>query len=344
MIAGIAVIAPTAGAGAASSSADISQNAAQEIGQRLLEAAAAHGARSHVTQWWFDNGTLHVGFDRLSGAEAHFLSAALGQRVLTSVEPRIQGLVKRDRVSKAPRLVHVKGQAKGAAQATATGTDPRLIDSAPYYSGDRIVSVQGQYVYSCTAGGKLMGGSSAYMATAGHCGPAGAVWYQGYYDQSTGTIWNSGVMGTAAGVVWGNNLPDGAILNGNTYGAYTWTTSNSYAAAHITGPFSVRVGTPICANGSYTGLSCGGTVTQINVCAQETEGSTSVTVCWLNIATASNRLTQAGDSGGPVLASYAGSTATLAGLISGGDAAGTTLAFADMGKIDSWFGTVVATS
>ncbi|WP_185260991.1 trypsin-like serine protease [Pseudarthrobacter sp. NBSH8] len=77
----------------------------------------------------------------------------------------------------------------------------------------------------------------------------------------------------------------------------------------------------------------------VDICTIYTDGNT---VCGLDRATASYRLVQSGDSGGPVVVNNGGSSASMAGIISGGTASGTTLYFTHINKIVNTKGVAVA--
>jgi hypothetical protein len=117
----------------------------------------------------------------------------------------------------------------GKAAAAAT-TPTRLLDSVPYAGGDRITSLQTisgkQYAVQCTVSVEVLPSSGGDATlSAGHCGPTGTLWYQGYYANNT--VYNTGIMGTTATTQWGNGRIDGELIEGSQYGYYPaiYTTS-----------------------------------------------------------------------------------------------------------------------
>jgi hypothetical protein len=86
--------------------------------------------------------------------------------------------------------------------------------------------------------------------------------------------------------------------------------------------------------------SCGRTVDLVDACFSYTDGNL---VCGQDRATAPYRLVQSGDSGGPVVVNNGGSSASLAGIISGGNESGTVLTFTHINRVVSTMGVAVAT-
>ena len=88
------------------------------------------------------------------------------------------------------------GKAARTASAPAVAPSPgRLLDATPYWGGDRIVrfwtdSAGRSWIGQCTVAVRARSNNSSayYMLTAGHCGPTGTVWRQGYLDESDGTV------------------------------------------------------------------------------------------------------------------------------------------------------------
>lgn len=65
-------------------------------------------------------------------------------------------------------------------------------------------------------------------------------------------------------------------------------------------------------------------------------------VCGLDRATSPYRLVQSGDSGGPVVVNNGGTSASLAGIISGGTPSGTTVYFTHINRVVNTMGVAVA--
>ena len=192
-------------------------------------------------------------------------------------------------------------------EAAAATAPTRLQDAQPYFGGDRIVRTYVQngvnYIVQCTANSAILlnSNNSQAMLTAGHCGPTGAVWDQGYYPGTGSTIYITGTMGTDQNTQWGNNRVDGEYLTGATYGYDPYVYTSLTGSVPIDGSAVTGTGSVFCTDGSFTGYSCGATVTHYNVCANVSEGSVVYDVCHLDIADANHLIGQSGDSGGPVL-------------------------------------------
>lgn len=239
-----------------------------------------------------------------------------------------------------------------AARSVAPAATPtRLLDSTPYYGGDRIIrwftNSDGTTTISwCTAAFTVGAGTARYMSTAGHCGPTGTVWQQGYYESGAGIIHTTGTMGTETAVQWGNNRMDAAIMNGGSYwngAVYGGQVDGS--AWGVGGQQAVAVGNTICSDGSVTKENCSATISAINACLNLNDSGTVVRVCNQALAdSTSGRIVQHGDSGGPVLRH----TSTLdqvvgVGLISGGSDNGLHLNFTQIQNFASTFGVSVVT-
>lgn len=319
---------------------------AESIAPLIKETAVKNGFAQRLVLWGIADGTIHIGLSSVTGQERSLLQKALPLPVRVSIEEPVDNMVKTTKANGPVSLNPVTPRPKpGSAETTpslmAAVTSPPLIDSTPYYGGDRLVrtySSGGQtYVSQCTAGGVYTSGGTLKMATAGHCGPTGTLWYQGYYDTVDQQIYISGTMGNTISSQYGGGAIDAAMLSGNSYAPSIWTSSTS--SLPIAGQAAVGNGTSICTAGSFTGFSCGGKVDLVDICTNYTDGNM---VCGLDRATAPYRLVQSGDSGGPVVVNNGGSSASLAGIISGGTSTGTTVYFTHINRVVNTMGVSVA--
>lgn len=320
-------------------------------------AAAQEGFADRLSLWAEKDGVLQVGLTSIHGNELAALKKHLGPDVAVFQQAAVESAVKKTRAAAAAPVKVVATPSKKSSGSAATtlaaasltpSNVPPFIDSTPYYGGDRIVNQRlenGQWwIYQCTVSSPYLKSTTTYMMTAGHCGPAGASWYQGYYDGTT--IWNSGTMGTASYVQWGDNRTDGALLSGSSYSPYIWTNGSTYTAAHVTGAATVApksstyAGTPVCTDGSFTGYACGGKVSLINACINIAEGSVTYKVCGLDAAVAPTPIVQSGDSGGPVVVPVSGGV-QMAGTISAQSDGGKTVFFSDVKYLQQVFAATV---
>lgn len=81
-----------------------------------------------------------------------------------------------------------------------------------------------------------------------------------------------------------------------------------------------------------------GIVQHVNECVHENDQGVTYNICGLDEATSSHRLSQPGDSGGPVLSNLPDGSVHVSGLISGGNTAGTDLLFTDIVRFEGAFG------
>jgi hypothetical protein len=158
-------------------------------------AAAQEGFANRLSVWAEKDGVLQVGLTSIHGNELAALKKHLGPDVAVFKHDAVESAVKKTPVSAPAPVKSVAAppkKASGSAPTTFAAASltpsnvPPFIDSQPYYGGDRIVNqrlVNGQWmIYQCTVSSPYLQGTTTYMMTAGHCGPAGASWYQGYYE------------------------------------------------------------------------------------------------------------------------------------------------------------------
>jgi|SRR5579859_855616 len=217
--------------------------------------------------------------------------------------------------------------------------DGRILDSQPYYGGDRLVTSDGT---QCTGGVEVFrGGVGHYgMITAGHCWGNGTIVYQGYWSNGMHT---SGKMGQVTESYAGSGYADGAFIDSTDTGTSllptVWTSNNNTAA--VTNWDTNWVGESICTDGSFTYQNCTGVVDKTNFCIV-------IGVlydCHLEEAYSSNgtNLGQQGDSGGPVY-HYSGSGVWVTGFITGGPSSPSTTAwYTDYSALASELGVIVHT-
>ncbi|MEU4213995.1 hypothetical protein [Actinoplanes sp. NPDC026623] len=307
-------------------------------------AAKAAGLGDKLALWYVENGKVKVGVTDASGGVVTELRARLGTDAEIFQHAPIESAT---RLTPAPADVRIvtgaAPQRAGKAVAAAT-TATRLLDSVPYAGGDRITSIQTisgtQYVVQCTVSVKVLPDSGGdAMLSAGHCGPTGTVWYQGYYD--SGTVYNTGILGSTTTMQWGNGRLDGELIQGSQYGYFPYAYTTLTGLESVTGIAVTGTGSKVCTDGSFTGYKCGATITKYNVCANITEGTTVYSVCHLDIAGASSQIVQPGDSGGPVFYPNSTTDVALAGTISAQSNNGREVLFSDAAYLQSTLGVVV---
>lgn len=295
-------------------------------------------SKNLLSVWYVDPpaNKVYVGVTRVTSGLASAARSAFGDSVELArhERPVTQNLVQPVPAGKRLRFQRISQITKAASPAVTA--PPRLLDSTPYWGGDRIVYHTSSSIIQCTAGFYWINGSTKAMSTAGHCSANGQAWLQGYYDSGTNTIYYTGSMGTVYTVQFGNNRIDGELMKGATYAADIYTTPNGGEA--VGAPPTIAVGLSVCADGSFTNANCSGVVSAVNTCVDESDNGTVIHVCGVAIANSDNgtKLTQAGDSGGPVYSP--GSNAKATGIISGGNSNGTEVVFSQVNNLESVFG------
>ena len=297
--------------------------------------------------WYVQDGRIHIGVTSTSASMLSSFRARFGTDAVIFRHPRI---VSASLITVAPksfqmvrRSVRPHRPAPGVRPAATATAPTRLQDGQPYFGGDRIVRTYSQgsnnYIVQCTVSSPMLtsANNSQAMLTAGHCGPTGTVWDQGYYPGTGGIIYITGTMGTDSLTQWGNNRVDGELLQGATYGYDPYVYVSATASDMVDGSALTGTGSIFCTDGSFTGYSCGAKVTHENVCANVIEGAAAYNVCHLDIADANHRIVQSGDSGGPVLypEPLRPGHVTLAGTISAQSNNGNEVFFSDIQYLQS---------
>lgn len=314
-----------------------------DIADQVPAVAAYAGFSDKLVLWSVSGGKIRIGLTDTSPGIAQVFRARFGPNtIIYHQDP----LYSEQRITPAPKNLRVvRGGVAASNRAVATTTPTRLQDSQPYFGGDRIVRTYTQgtqtYIVQCTVTTPMLTNSngSQAMLTAGHCGPTGTVWDQGYYPGTGSVIYITGTMGTDTVTQWGNGRVDGELLQGATYGYDPDVYISMTGSDAVDGAGATAGGGTFCSDGSFTGYSCGAVVTSTgyNVCANISDNGTTVNVCHLDIANANHRIVQPGDSGGPVLYPEPRSPGhvLVVGTVSAGNSSGTQLLFSDVGYLES---------
>lgn len=302
--------------------------------------------------WYVDPpvNKVRIGLTVVTDQARAAAAAAFGDSVVLVRQDRHKTMAKVTRLTGAAPVIRVAPPAKTRATGTAVhplDTPTRLLDASAYYGGDRIFRTYVQngqhWVVQCTGNFVAHTSAADVMLTAGHCGPSGVTWSQGYFDQGTGTLYSTGLMGFADSVEWGNNRMDAETIGEGSY----WVAAEYVSptgAVGVAGSGSLNVGDSICADGSFTNESCNGYIYGVDACLDllDDEGNI-VHVCNQALAEArGDRLVQAGDSGGPVYNYNDQLRLTAQGIISGGTDDGMELNLTQMHNALSTFGATVA--
>ncbi|MGH3636189.1 MAG: hypothetical protein ACRDTS_19300 [Mycobacterium sp.] len=284
-------------------------------------------ATPSLATWGIDpaTDTVRVGLTSVTPQLVDAARAAFGDQATLVRAQRPDLAMKVARLDPGYRTVTVNPGAKtstpGAMQPNVAPSPSRLLDTTPYYGGDRIYRLYtdsggATYVVQCTGGFEW---SPAAMSTAGHCGPYGTIWSQGYYDTSNSTLYKSGIMGTVFTVQWGNQRIDGELMNNGSWAPWVYT--QLQAVDPVLGSQIPSVGETVCTDGSFTGENCTAKITATNQCVNVSDPTAgTVTVCGLDAATSTNNtmLCQPGDSGGPVYTHARDSSGADLGLVADG--------------------------
>jgi hypothetical protein len=318
--------------------------------QQVMASVTAGGrwgrmARGFLAVWYVDNrgDQVVVGLTRITGELRREAALVFGRQVRLAVMQRPVSDVWQMTVQ-APVRVKTSRPLRPLAGTPYKPGCSRLLDCYPYWGGDRLVRTQPDgnktLVIQCTSAypwttkGKPANFSTE--TTAGHCGPTGTQWYQGYYDPSNETVYVSGIAGKDVLTQFGSKRPDGEVLSPTDFTNDVWAIQ-PYGAPMVKYAEPVQ-GQNICADGSFTGEACTGTVQSANACYDITDDLTGKVVdeCDQAYATSKSKLSQSGDSGGPVYTyEDAVNSVIAAGSITAGNTSGTELLFTNINGLDS---------
>ncbi len=303
----------------------------------------AGGAQGLLSQWYVSprDNALVIGLTDPTPALRLLARRTFGPSVIVVQRDRSQAMVKRS-IATGARTQQYRGPL-----VSATTTAPnRLNDSAPFYGGDRIIytsALPNGYtnIEQCTASFVFnQPGFGRVMSTAGHCGPNGRAWQQGWFDKPNSRIYENGLMGTDYNTQFGNNRPDGELLKGGSYAPRVYTSSSGNSPQSST-PRLPSVGEGLCTDGSFTGQNCYAKVHATNACLNLADNGTVYYVCnqLLLQSTNGSVIVQPGDSGGPVYTHNGTQPQLVAeGIISGGTSSGQYANATQVTSFDATFG------
>jgi hypothetical protein len=323
-------------------------------------ATAAVGLKDDQLATWYldDSGVTHVGLTSYTAGQAVGLRARLGANTVITQEDLVHSAVgfadisapvPERKLQATARPTAGPGAGSGTPGNTITpGLTPGyyapFLDVPPYVGGDRIVRQSESKVIWCTVTSLWSG----KMLTAGHCGPNGTAWEQGYFD---GTVMQTtGSIGKATSVHYEANNPDVALLSGGqgfTTGLYISRDKGDVTYVKVAGAAISQVGTEVCTDGTTTGYQCGAKVTIVNGCVNQYEDLIDKTtkICGLDAAYNPNALiSQPGDSGGPVITKTSNGKVIVAGNISGSGADYHTVWYSNISRIKQILGSSISVS
>lgn len=178
----------------------------------------------------------------------------------------------------------------------------RWIDSQAYYGGDHI-NIPGGNIYGCTSSFEAYDPNASNhkgVLSAGHCYSVGTVVAQGYI--SSGHLYSSGNIGKVTHKSYANYQPDAEFMDSTTLGTsvsdFIWLGGNPpNGIAKASGAGTSFQGLTVCFDGAWTGENC-------NAVVNGSEGCVNIGIidcsAWPVSSQNGSRLTQSGDSGGPV--------------------------------------------
>jgi hypothetical protein len=308
-----------------------------------------------LSNWYLDSaGVTHVGLTSFTASQASALKATLGPATVITKADAVEGaegyapvngpvaaklLAPRSRSTRSVTPDIGTSGSGGDGKGITPGDYEPFLTVPTYPGGVRIVRQDGGLVVWCSTTA-LWGGK---MLTAGHCGPNGTSWQQGYYEN--GEIAASGPAGKASSVHWEADNPDVALLSGGAgwdTGMYISKDKGNVSFVTVAGAAVSQVGTEVCTDGTTSGYGCGAKVTIVNGCVNMTERGKTVHECGMDSAYNPNTvITRPGDSGGPVITKPSGGKVVVAGDISGESNGGHTVWYSDVSRIKQILGSSI---
>jgi hypothetical protein len=319
-------------------------------------AVTAAGLRDdQLSNWYLDSaGVTHVGLSSYTSAQAVTLKAELGSGTIVEQADAAEGAEGYAPINGtvAKKLLAPENPAArtvtpdigtsgsgGDGKGITPGDYEPFLTVPTYPGGVRIVRQDGGLVVWCSTTA-LWGGK---MLTAGHCGPNGTSWQQGYYKD--GEIAASGPAGKASSVHWEADNPDVALLSGGAgwgTGMYISKDKGNVSFVTVAGAAVSQIGSEVCTDGTTSGYGCGAKVNIVNGCVNMTERGKTVHECGMDSAYNPNTvITRPGDSGGPVITKPSNGKVVVAGDISGESNGGHTVWYSDVSRIKQILGSSI---
>lgn len=199
------------GAQAAQATSTPVPNAIQTFQHAVPDTAAQLGMSDRLSMWYVKSGVIHVGLTAVTAGDEKRLSERLGSNIVVEKQdkwtsavkytpaPASAGIVMHPQTARPTTSSFRAPSAAASPAALQAGDYPPFRDfGPPWWGGDRITNFQTingtNYNIQCTVTAEY----GSYMMSAGHCGPSGVLWYQGYYDGTS--IQKNGTMGTVQSV------------------------------------------------------------------------------------------------------------------------------------------------
>jgi hypothetical protein len=300
-------------------------------------------ADGRVTAWHIDEDANQVVIEIASPSDKDVL--ALRDRYGSGLVRVISGrrAITAEKVTTSEKPIKLQKVSKSSIALLNQAKSPsRLLDFAAYNSAVRIFRVgpsstgSGSTIYECTTA--MHRKSLTEVVTAGHCGPTGATFYQGYFDQAASTAYYTDILGTVSLSIVGNGNPDFANIKASVplsdqqYTSDVVNLQEYVATTQTSNSIKFVTGQSVCTNASFTGYTCRGSkVTAVNMCIDIESANL---VCGVDRASSGDGgyIVQFGDSGGPVLTGSLSVGAQVGAVISAMDPGGATVYASEAGR------------
>ncbi|MER6798320.1 hypothetical protein [Amycolatopsis mediterranei] len=283
-------------------------------------------ADGRVTAWHIDEDANQVVIEIANPSDKDVL--ALRDRYGSGLVRVISGRrpTTAAKVTTTEKPIKLQKASKGSIAVPSQAKSPsRLLDFPAYNSAVRIFTVgpsptgSGSTIFECTTA--MNRASLTQVVTAGHCGPTGTTFYQGYFDKASSTAYYSDILGTVTLSIDGNGDPDFANiqpyvpLSDQQYTSDVVNLEEYVATTQTNDSIKFVVGQSVCTNGSFSGYTCrGATVNAVDICI---DTDVADLVCGIDRATSGDggSIVQSGDSGGPILTGSLSAGAQVGGVI-----------------------------
>lgn len=265
---------------------------------------------------------VQIGVHRLNDTILQAASDTYGEAVSLHEEAPLDLTVGRVTLDHRPKMVKIDARSSKLPSDLRLQEPNRLLDGLPYYSGHRLIQINGNTASWCTNGWHPQDRRKAFSA--GHCFAENSTVLQGYFDETDGFVYYTGELGNVEWRQYGDGtfdaeaiypaVPVPSDIIGNRMYTGSVTTPGDIP---IGGAASSTVGSTVCTNGSVTGEVCRGIVTIVDGCASVDD----IIMCGMDTAQAPSgvRIVEHGDSGGPVIRHDSLGQALFHGIIAAGN-------------------------